>query len=341
MTIFFHPRYLDHKQYGSHPECPERLSTIMAKLEECHLTEDISKPDGPAEVATVERIHEKSYIEMLQSFGEGFLDPDTYNREDTYDIAMLAARGGVLAADHGYELRKPSIALVRPPGHHAGADYYGGFCYFNNIAIAAQYLLDKKKVEKVAIVDYDVHHGNGTEDIFFKRKDVLYISTHQWGIYPGTGHYEHVGEDDGEGFTVNIPFLHTTGDSSYKLAYKTIIKPILTQYAPDMILISLGTDGHYQDPIATLTLSTPGYIWLVRETWKLAGELCEGRMAVLLEGGYHQGALAEIIAGIVAEFYERPKSVETKYNHSSDINKFGADVIEKVKMVQSRHWKLD
>lgn len=340
MTIFYHPKYQEHRQAGSHPECPERLSSILNKLKEYNLDSDIRKPDTLADVATVAKIHEKTYIEMIESFGEGYLDPDTYHREETYEIAMLAVKGGQMAARYSYDSCKPSFALVRPPGHHSGADYSGGFCYFNNIAIAAQWLRDVKGCERVAIIDYDVHHGNGTEDIFFKRSDVLYVSTHQWGIYPGTGHYSSTGEDEGEGYTLNLPFLHNTGDSSFKLGYNELIKPVVTQFNPDMILVSLGTDGHYRDPIATLSLSSKGYYWLAKETINLAGELCDGRCVFLLEGGYDLEAIAEVVSKIIAEFEDRADEMILKYDHVTDTNQMGIDVVKAVKEIQEKYWKL-
>jgi acetoin utilization deacetylase AcuC-like enzyme len=193
---------------------------------------------------------------------------------------------------------------------------------------------------RVAVIDYDVHHGNGTEDIFSERSDILYVSTHQWGIYPGTGNYSYKGEEGGEGHTLNLPFPHGTGDSSYKLGYNKLIKPIVSQFKPDMILISLGTDGHYKDPIATLTLSSKIYYWLAKQTMSLADELCEGRVAFLLEGGYDLEAIAEVVAKIVAEFQDRADDVVLRLDHVSDVNESGAEVVKEVMGIQKKYWKL-
>jgi acetoin utilization deacetylase AcuC-like enzyme len=312
----------------------------MAKLEEHELIDSIVAPPEPAQDKIISKIHEESYIGMIKSFGEGYLDPDTYHREETYEIAALAVQGGIMAADYSYENRKPAMALVRPPGHHAGRGYSGGFCYFNNIAVAAQNILDTKDASKVAVIDYDVHHGNGTEDIFYSHKDVLYISTHQWGIYPGTGSAESIGEDNGKGYTVNIPFPHGTGDSSYELAFTKIIKPVLSRYEPDMILISLGTDGHYQDPIATLTLSSNAYLWLAEQTIKLSKELCQGRITFMLEGGYDLEALAEVVTGIAAMIKDPSKKIPMQYTHISDHDNIGFDTVANVKQSHSEQWKL-
>jgi acetoin utilization deacetylase AcuC-like enzyme len=312
----------------------------MSKLEEHGLEGAVREPKKEADKRLIETIHERTYIDMLESYGEGYLDPDTYNRDETYGIAALAVKGAVMAAEYSYAEEKPSFGLVRPPGHHAGRDYAGGFCYFNNIALAAQYLRDKHGLERVAVIDYDVHHGNGTEDIFFKRKDVLYVSTHQWGIYPGTGNFEHVGDEEGEGFTLNIPFPHASGDSSFELAFKELIKPIVSQYKPQMILISLGSDAHYKDPIASLSLSSRGYLWLAEQSIKMAGELCSGRISFMLEGGYHLEALAEVTAGIVGLCQDKPKKVPMQYNVISDKDRIGFDAIDNIKQIQADYWKL-
>lgn len=338
MTIFYHPDYMKHRQSYGHPECPERLGAIMNMLDAQHLLDELKTPPKPGNPKVVEAVHDKTYIDMMESFGEGYLDPDTFHREDTFEIAVLAACGGLLAAEYSYEHKKPSFAIVRPPGHHSGRDYAGGFCYFNNIAIAAKDMLDKKGAKKVAIIDYDVHHGNGTEDIFYKSSKVLYISTHQWGIYPGTGHSDNVGEDDGEGFTVNIPFNGGAGDTSFELAYEKVIQPVLIQYKPDMILVSLGADGHYQDMISSLTLSSQGYIKLAKSTMDLASELCDGRIAFMLEGGYHLEALAEVVTGIVGGFYG--KTTPLQYRRVADTGRNGFDEVYRVRQAQSDYWEL-
>ena len=239
------------------------------------------------------------------------------------------------AAKRAWESGSGYLALVRPPGHHSGRDYYGGFCYFNNIAIAAEYML-RNYASKVAIVDIDVHHGNGTADIFYSRKDVLYISTHQWGIYPGTGHESETGSDEGMGYTVNIPFRSGTGDATYMMAMDEIIEPVLEEYRPDIILVSLGLDAHLLDPLADLTLSSKGYTMLTMALNEIARKLSGGRIAYILEGGYSPEALADTMPGIVLE-----GDIESyKYDSSPDNEYTGMDIIDKVKKIQKKFWGI-
>jgi len=338
MTIVFHPRYLDHQLTSEHPESPERLISVMARLEEEDLVEDLETPDA-AKVDHLKLVHTDEYVEMVSNFGEGYLDPDTYNREETFDIALLAAGGGILAARRAWAKRKPTIALPRPPGHHATADSSGGFCFFNNVAIAAQFLRELGKgPEKVAIVDIDVHHGNGTNDIFYSRPDILYVSTHQWGIYPGTGFLGTVGEEDGEGFTVNIPLTSGAGDATFDMAQDGIISPVLAQFGPDIILVSIGGDAHYRDPMASLSLSSQGYLSLVDSFIKQSQELCEGRIAFFLEGGYDVDVLAEIVSATVATFHDR--TVRMDYNEVMDTTGTRSDDVKSSKDVLGKFWDI-
>jgi len=284
----------------------------------------------------LKRVHTPEFLEYLKECREGPLDPDTTMHPETWDIARLAVGGTVLAAEMAVKEKRGYIALVRPPGHHAGPDYPGGFCYLNNIAVAAHKLLDK--LDRVAILDFDVHHGNGTNDIFYRNPRVLYVSTHQYRIFPGTGPAEAVGEGEGVGFTVNIPFASGCGDSSFRMATKEVIEPIVKQFAPQAILVSLGTDAHYMDPLASLTLTSPGYFEMMASALKLAEEICEGRLAITLEGGYNLEALAEVVTGTEALIRgDSPKAVFTEVR---DPDCTGRRIVQLVKDIQGRHWNL-
>ncbi len=338
MTVIYHPRYLDHIQTWGHPESPERLQAIMARLEEEDLGVKIVEPKTATD-DDIELAHAPEYIELLKNFGEGYLDPDTYNREETYEIAALAVGGGILGAKIAWKNTKPTFVLPRPPGHHATYSASGGFCYFNNIAIAANAILkEMKDAKRIAILDIDVHHGNGTHDIFFTDPNVLYISTHQWGIYPGTGPAEVTGDGKGEGYIVNIPFHSRTGDSSFELAFETIIEPIVTQFKPSMILTSIGSDAHYSDPLAMLNLSSQGYLKLGNRIQRLSDKLCDSRLAYFLEGGYNVEALAEIVTGIIASFSN--KKIELEFTEDYDTEQRGEQVVEEVQEIQSKYWDL-
>jgi len=339
MSLIYHERYLDHIQQWGHPESPERLKAILNKIDTVDFTPEIITPE-PAKDKDLQKVHTKQYIDLVRNFGEGYLDPDTYHHEETYEIACLAAGGGLLAANLAFDEKRPTFVVPRPPGHHSTTSASGGFCYFNNIAIAAQALLSRKKTpaERIAIVDIDVHHGNGTHDIFFDRKDVLYISTHQWGIYPGTGHEELTGDKEGKGFTVNIPFYSGAGDSSFDLTYQQLIEPIIQQYKPSIILVSIGTDAHYQDPLASLALSSDGYLSTAKKLIKLSKNVCQSKVAFFLEGGYDVEVLGEIVTAILAIFDGHDYDLEFTDNIDQDYA--GEKVVNKCLEIQKPIWDL-
>lgn len=329
MTIVFHPRYLDHFQWEGHPESPHRLIRIIDRMMDLWVWEDVVTPE-PASIQDLQLVHTDRLIEKVAESRECYLDADTYVHDETFEIALLAAGGTIEGARQVMKNGKPAIALVRPPGHHAGPDFLGGFCYFNNAAIAI-----RKLGLRAAIVDIDVHHGNGTQKIFWEDDQVLYISTHQAGIYPGTGNVDEVGGGPGEGYTVNIPFMGGTGDSSFLEAYRRIIRPVVAEFKPDMIVIDIGVDAHYMDPLASLSLSSAGYLELCRRIMCLPSRY--GNL-VVLEGGYHLEATAEVIAGLAAMCRGVPAMI--KYFANRDPLCAGEEVIERVIQVQSEYWSL-
>jgi len=335
MKIVYHEDFLQQTQGYGHPECPERLAATMDYLDANEIKPEIITPE-PAEQADILKVHSEEYLEYLKHFGRGMLDGDTSVYPHTYDMAMVSAGGGLAAARNMLDHNEPTFALLRPPGHHATTNMGMGFCYINNIAVAANWL--RKKLGKVAIVDIDVHHGNGTNDTFIERNDVLFISTHQWGIYPGTGPVDEIGIGDGEGFTVNIPLGSRSGDSTFNEASKKIIQPILRQFEPDAILISLGVDAHYMDPLASLTLSSKGYLDTVKDISAIAGELCQNRYAIYLEGGYNINALAETVGGAIAQSWEMEPSL--RFTEKIDDNIHGASYVEEARSIQSKYWHV-
>ena len=333
--IVYHPKYLEHVQDQWHPESPRRLEAILAKLESTGLMQGYLIPEE-ASREEILLVHTPEYVDFVRDYGEGRMDMDTALHTDTYEIALLSAGGGLLAARNSYEEKKPYFVLNRPPGHHAGPSMGGGFCYFNNIAIAAKALL--KNIDRVAILDYDGHHGNGTSDIFQESKEVVYMSTHQRGIFPGTGTAGFVGEGEGEGHIVNVPFPGGSGDSSYHYAYDELFHPILKQFKPEMMLLSFGGDSHYRDPLTGLGLSSFGYVDLVKKTLDAAKELCEGRFAIFLEGGYDLPALSEVVAGIIATF--QGKEIPLEFIEIKDTMGVGKDAVEAAKEAHSPYWSL-
>lgn len=333
--IIYHPKYLEHMQDPYHPESPKRLDAILRKLESSELMTGYLIPEEATKDDLL-LVHTPEYIEFVQNYGEGAIDYDTTLHTETYEIAILSAGGGLLAARKSAEEKKPYFALIRPPGHHATPGNGGGFCYFNNIAIAAKDLL--KTMKRVAILDYDGHHGNGTSDIFQNSEEVVYMSTHQWGIYPGTGATSFVGEGSGEGHIVNVPFPGGSGDFSFYKAFDELFLPILNQFKPEMILVSFGGDAHYKDPLTGLVLSSFGYVDFIKKIFDAAKKLCGGRMAVYLEGGYHLQALAEVVAGSIAVFQD--KEIHMQYTEISDQLGRGNESVEKAKEVHSSYWDL-
>ncbi len=307
----------------------------MEKLESLGLMDDFLVPD-PATEARVSRTHAASYLAFLEGMGEGYLDFDTAMHAKSLEIAYLAAGGAITATRASLESQGPAFGLLRPPGHHAGADYGGGFCYLNNAALATEAALEV--ADRVAILDIDGHHGNGTSDLFCQREDVLYVSFHQWGIYPGTGPPDYVGEGDGQGHVMNFSFPALTGDSSYLRAWDAVVDPVLRAFRPSVLVVSCGVDAHYKDPLTSLTLSSAGYLDLARRILAASQALCGGRAVFLLEGGYHLQALSEVVAGIVSAF--DGKEVHLQFESVQDTGERGREIIDAVTEAHAPHWPL-
>lgn len=240
-------------------------------------------------------MHTGEHVERVRDMaasGGRWADPDTWVGPRSYDAAVRAV-GGVLAAVDAVvdgDARSAFCAL-RPPGHHATPNRAMGFCLFNQVAVAAEHLVVRRGFERVAILDFDVHHGNGTQDAFYRRADVLYVSTHQYPFYPGTGHYRETGEGPGAGATVNLPLPRGARDGDIRRVVEEVAVPVVRRFRPQFVLVSAGYDAHYADPLAGLELSVDGYGWLMATAKALADELCDGRLVCVLEGGYHLTAL--------------------------------------------------
>ncbi len=295
-------QYLQHT-YPGHPEHAGRLEAITAGLEQTGLLDRLTRvPALPATEEEIARVHTQAYIRQVRRVAEqggGHLDPDTYVVTRSYAAALLAAGGlqkltrAVLDGeiDNGF-------ALVRPPGHHATTGRGMGFCLFNNIAVAAQDALTHPGVERVMIVDFDVHHGNGTQDVFETNPGVLFISAHQSPHYPGTGRVDEIGRGAGRGTTVNIPLPAGAGDAGYAATLEEIVWPIARRYDPQLVLVSAGFDAHWSDPLAMMRLSLPGYAQMARELVAMAQELCDGRLVFTLEGGYDLVVLSNAVQNV-------------------------------------------
>lgn len=292
--------FLEHET-GDHPERPERLEAILRYLERTGRLDDrrIVEPD-PADEETVALVHDRGYIQELREFaarGGGWLDADTVVSPRSFDVARLAVGAAVAAVDLVLRGEAPRVfALVRPPGHHAEPDRGMGFCLFNTIAVAAQWALVQHGLERIAIVDWDVHHGNGTQAAFYRTDRVYFVSLHQWPLYPGTGRADEIGEGPGRGYTLNIPLPPRSDDQAYLRAFDEQIAPRLHAYRPELLLVSAGYDAHYADPLAAMSVTEQGFAAMAQRVRTWAQEWCDGRLVLVLEGGYNLSALATSVA---------------------------------------------
>lgn len=296
-TIFLYAPAPAHTR-DHHPESHGRLDGLLPFLRGQGVLDHLLRADGrPAETQQLARVHTSALIDKVRlasERGRPALDADTYTTAESYTLARQAAGACCVAVERivGGAARN-GLAVVRPPGHHSGRDTVGGFCLFNNVAVAARHAQQALGVERILIVDFDVHHGNGTQDIFYDDDSVLFISLHLRYpfFYPGTGALDETGHGAGEGLTVNVPFPPLVGDSGYERAFSEIVVPRARHFAPQLILVSTGFDAHWQDPLARAGLSLQGYADSCRLLVALADELCEGRVLFVLEGGYNRQVL--------------------------------------------------
>jgi len=297
----YDPKYLGHEMGRSHPESPERLRAIRAQLESSGTGSRLHQiAPRRAERQWIELIHDSPYIEGLErrspANGYAFLDPDTSMCPGTLDAAYFAVGGALAAVD---AIMKEDIdqafCAVRPPGHHAEKDHAKGFCFFNTVAIAARYIQQQYGVHRVLIVDWDVHHGNGTQHAFYDDASVLFFSTHQSPFYPGTGRATEIGEGPGKGLTMNVPLSGGQGDDEYQEVFHRVLVPAADTFQPEFVLISAGFDAHRDDPLASMELTEQGYAELTTIVASIAKNHSMGRILACLEGGYHLQALAESV----------------------------------------------
>ncbi len=293
--------YLKHDVGPGHPERPERLTAIVAHLQDTGLMDRLTRiPPSPAQAEWLTQIHDASYVaefERACEEGEPWLhSADTPISAQSYQVALLAAGGVLEAVDAVMEgSAKNAFCAVRPPGHHALKDRAMGFCLLNNVAIAARYVQRKYELNRVLIVDWDVHHGNGTQAAFYDDPGVLYFSVHQYPFYPGTGAETETGAGPGEGYTLNAPLSAGSGDAAFIEAFERILKPKALEFRPEFVLVSAGFDAHEDDPLGSMKVTGEGYAALTRIVTDIADECCRGRLVSVLEGGYNTEALAESV----------------------------------------------
>jgi len=293
--IVYDPIYLKHDQPG-HPENANRLRSIISGLTEKKLLEKTEQVKSRvADFDEISLCHNKDYVEYVKEFSEkggGFLDPDTYSNKFSFNTAANAVGSSIdLTKSVINGELKNGFALVRPPGHHALSNRSMGFCLIGTIAIAATVALTQPGISKVAIVDFDVHHGNGTQALIGDDPNILFISSHQYPFYPGTGSINEIGTGDAKATNVNIPLQAGVGDNGFKIVYEKIVIPSIKRFNPDLILVSAGYDAHWDDPLASLNLSLTGYNLISKKLIETAKNICSGKIIFFLEGGYNLDVL--------------------------------------------------
>lgn len=305
-SLFISPEFAGHDT-GSHPENPGRFTAIQQALESSRLLGGRSlSAFEPARDEQIVRIHSERHLQRLEAIvrqGGGWIDQDTMVDVDSLAVARLAAGAGIAAVEHvlsAAEGKRHAFTLGRPPGHHARPDRAMGFCLLNSIAISAAHALDTG-LDRVAIIDWDVHHGNGTQESFYGRSDLFFCSMHQWPLYPGTGANNERGTGAGTNWTLNLPLPAGSGDLDYLDIFERVVAPAVRKARPQLILVSAGFDAHAHDPIGGMSVTTEGFRSLTHRVCALADELCEGRLVFILEGGYDPTALATSILATIEE----------------------------------------
>jgi acetoin utilization deacetylase AcuC-like enzyme len=339
-------RYLEHVMDPGHPESPERLIAIYKMLEETGMKDRFESVNPRAATREeLEMIHSPAYIDLVASTaGKRYyrLDMDTSTCAKSYEAALWAAGGLLELIKAVMEGKlKNGFALVRPPGHHAERDRAMGFCLFNNVAIGAKYAIQHFSLQKVMIVDWDVHHGNGTQNSFYEDPQVLYFSTHRYGFfYPGTGAATEVGKGKGEGFNVNVPLSTRTGDAEYGNIFEKILKPIALEYKPQLILVSAGFDTHCDDPLGGMEVTEKGYSRMTQILMGIADVTAQGKMVITLEGGYDVAGQSRSVKAVLKELaqdspLDKEELIEKEKANYPRIERF----LLQLKEIQGRYWK--
>lgn len=333
-------RFTDHVTPPGHPERVERGQVMQAVSSDWQQRGGIVKEPRRATRGELLRVHSERHLATIdQTAGHAVsLDADTFTSPQSRDVALLAAGAALLAVEMIVQAATTRVlALVRPPGHHAERDKAMGFCLYNNVAAAAAHAL-AFGLERVVVVDYDVHHGNGTQWIFYEEARVLYISTHQYPFYPGTGAAEDVGRGKGLGYTVNIPLEAGATDGDYDEVFKAIVIPVIDQFKPELLMISAGFDAHEQDPLARMRLSTNGYSALTKWLCDAADRHCHGRVVAVTEGGYDLAAFKACLMSTVEILAGQPPV--SAHDSAAAASPRSRTAIAAVRAAHGKYWKL-
>lgn len=337
-TLLYEPALAHTRNH--HPENKGRLAGILSFLDEKGVLGDLSQLEGqPASMEQLLRVHSERLVKGVRqasASGQRLMDADTYITGASFTLARMAAGACCVAIDRILDGGASNgIALVRPPGHHAERDRIGGFCLFNNVAVAARQAQAVHGVRRVLIVDFDVHHGNGTQDIFYEDDSVLFASLHLFHpfFYPGSGALDEIGAGAGRGLTLNVPFPPNVGDRGYAQAMEELILPRARQFGPQIVLVSAGFDAHWKDPLASAGLSLTGYATMAQMLVALADELCEGRILFVLEGGYHVPALHSGLLNVIYALLARDQI----FDHLGPMPEAEQDVTNLLRRLRELH----
>ena len=335
MILITSPRFGAHVTPPGHPERIERAEVFDRVAADWAARGGHTVEPRPATREELARVHGEQYLDEIEATaGQAvMLDADTFTSPESQEVALLAAGAAIGAVDHALDARAPAFALVRPPGHHAERDRAMGFCLYNNVAVGAAHAL-ARGLSRVAIVDIDVHHGNGTQWIFYDDPRVLYLSSHQFPFYPGTGAADEVGQAAGAGFTVNVPLEAGAGDADYALAYSSIVRPVLAQFGPELVIVSAGFDAHDRDPLASMCVTTDGYAAIVQALHGWAGG---AGIALVTEGGYDLQALGECVEASFSALAGPPGDALELMPRESAIR--GGRALNAVRTAQSPYWR--
>ena len=340
LIVIASARFAEHMTPPGHPESPARAEVMDVVAAEWRRRGEVVAPRAVSREQLL-RVHSAEHLRRMgETAGVAVaLDPDTYTSPETHEIALLSAGAAVDAVERVMGgAHTSALVLSRPPGHHAERQRAMGFCFYNNIAVAAAHARSLG-AGRVAVVDYDVHHGNGTQQIFDHDPNVLYISTHQYPFYPGTGPAHDIGAGDGSGFTVNVPIEVGATDADYRTIVDTVVTPVLRQYRPDILLLSAGFDAHERDPLAGMRVTTPGFAAMTAALRGVAEECCKGRLVAVTEGGYDLKALTDSLRSVV-DVLASEQSPTPSWPTAGPPSTRGAEASAQTRSALAKHWKL-